>query len=176
MQDHNSMPLNIWIIFLGIMLGLLPNTLKAQTTLNTTGGSQTTTEGTFDYSIGEMTVVSTQSNADITVTQGLLQPESATMGVDKEILLDQNLTVFPNPAKNSLHIKPALNGAGELAVQLFDLHGRLILQKSFSLHTGLEKQELDLSSLQEATYMLDVQFKHGKQNYRQTYKIIKSGH
>lgn len=156
------------------LLGFLPFSITAQSTLNATGGSQTLSSGTYDYSVGEMMVISTQSNAVITVTQGLLQIEDPSLGVSQSVFSNHNLKVYPNPVDNILYIKPDLQGAGELTVKLFDLHGRRILQKNFSLQTGLEKQQLNLSTLQQATYMLTVQFDRGKQSYRQSYKIIKS--
>lgn len=164
--------LKLFVFF--VLFGFSPISITAQSTLNASGGSQTLSSGIHEYSIGEMMLVSTKSTPDLTVTQGLLQIESSSLGVSQEVFSKQELAVFPNPTNNTLYIKPGLQSSGELSVQLFDLLGRRILQKTFFLQTGLEKQKLDLTSLQEATYMLNVQFNHGKQSYRQTYKIIKS--
>ncbi|SEA35222.1 T9SS type A sorting domain-containing protein [Psychroflexus halocasei] len=157
-----------------IILVSTPNIISAQSTVNTSGGSNTLSIGAFDYSIGEMTVVSTQSNANITVTQGLLQVESSSLGTPEEILSDQDLTIYPNPTTDLLYIKPSLKGSGELSIKLYDLQGRRVSERTFYLETGLEKQKIDLSYLQEATYMLSVEFIHEQKNYRQTYKIVKS--
>lgn len=175
MKFFTELNSKVCFIALLMVIWVMPNSLEAQTTINASGGSQSISGGIYEYSIGEMTVVSTQSNANITVTQGLLQIDYSYLGVKEEPFSDQNLVVFPNPAENILHIKPSLNGSGGLSVKLFDLQGRLILQKVFFLQTGLEKQDLNLSSLQEGTYMLNVQFNHGKQSYHQNYKIIKFG-
>lgn len=159
-----------------LLLGFVPISALAQSTLNASGGSQTLASGVFDYSIGEMAVVSTHSNAEITITQGLLQMEASSLGVSDQFFSEQNMRIYPNPVRNELYIQPLLEGSGELSIQLFDLQGRHIMQKNFYLQTGVEKQELDLSFLQEATYMLNVQFSHGQNTYRQTYKVIKSNH
>ena len=164
------------LLIFQLLLGFVPVNALAQATLNASGGSQALSSGIFDYSIGEMAVVSTHSNSAITVTQGLLQIESTSLGVLDHLFTDKNMRIYPNPVKNELYIQPLLESSGELSVQLFDLQGRHIMQKNFYLQTGMEKQELDLSALQEATYMLNVQFSHGQNNYRQTYKIIKSSH
>ncbi|MDT0294607.1 T9SS type A sorting domain-containing protein [Mesonia ostreae] len=174
MEILSKLHFKINYIGLIILFGFLPFSVAAQSNLNATGASQTLAIGTYDYSVGEMMVISTQSNAEITVTQGLLQIEDTSLGVSETTFSNQNLKIYPNPVDNILNIKPDMQGAGELSVQLFDIHGRRILQKKFSLQTGLEKQQLDLSSLQQATYMLNVQFNRGKQSYRQSYKIIKS--
>lgn len=174
MKNFKKINVNISFILFLIILGFVPYGISAQSTLNTSGGSKVLSVGVFDYSIGEMMVVSTQNNADITVTQGLLQVESSSLGISEEILSDRDLTVFPNPTTDVLYIKPSLEGSGELLVELFDLQGRRISQRSFYLRTGLEKQKIDLSYLQEATYMLSVKFVHAQKSYRQTYKIVKS--
>ncbi|MDQ7916590.1 T9SS type A sorting domain-containing protein [Mesonia sp. MT50] len=174
MKTFTKKSFKINYIGLLVLLGFLPFSISAQSTLNASGASQTLSSGTYDYSVGEMMLISTQSNANITVTQGLLQIEDPSLGVSQTVFSNQNLKIYPNPVDNILNIKPDMQGTGELSVQLFDIHGRRILQKKFSLQTGLEKQQLDLSSLEQATYMLNVQFNRGKQSYRQSYKIIKS--
>lgn len=47
---------------------------EAQSTLNVAGNSAKINGMTFDYSIGEMTLVSTERNANIIVTQGYCNP------------------------------------------------------------------------------------------------------
>lgn len=175
MKTQNTISIKLFklrYVLLAVLLGSF--SLSAQSTLNTSGGSQSVATGSFDYSIGEMTVVSTQSNTNLTVTQGLLQVESSTLGLPEILISNQELSVFPNPVENILNIKPYFKSAGELLIQLFDIQGKRILQKTFHLQSGLEQQELDLSTLSDASYMLNVQFNKGTQNHRQTYKIIKA--
>ena len=174
MRKHTITEFSFQVFGFLILLGFVSYGVQAQSIINASGGSNTLSNGIFDYSIGEMTVISTHSTSDITVTQGLLQMEATSLGVSDQLFTDQNLRIFPNPVKTELFLQPAMDGSGELSVQLFDLQGRHILQKDFFLQTGSERQQLDLSALQEATYMLNVQFSHGKKLYRQTYKVLKS--
>lgn len=175
MKTHNTISIKLFklsYVLLVVFLGCF--SLNAQTVLNASGGSQSVSTGSFDYSIGEMTLVSTESNANLTVTQGLLQVESTTLGIPEIPISNQELSVFPNPVENILNIKPYFKSSGELSIQLFDIQGKRILQKTFHLQIGLERQELDLSTLSDGSYMLNVQFNKGTQNHRQTYKIIKA--
>lgn len=174
MKFYGNYIINISFILLLVLFCFTTNITSAQSTINASGGSKSFPIGIFDYSIGEMMVVSTNSNAGITVTQGLLQVENATLGTSEEILSKQDLTVFPNPTVDLLYLKPSLEGGGELLIEIFDLQGRRISEYEFDLKTGLEKQKLDLSFLQDATYMLNVKYNHDKKRYRQTYKIVKS--
>ncbi|TQD40279.1 T9SS type A sorting domain-containing protein [Haloflavibacter putidus] len=174
MKSYKLKTTKITILFVCILAVLFSSSIRAQTTINASGGSENLAGAIHQYSIGEMMVVDTHSNGNITVTQGLLQIGSDYLDVSEEIFSSQNLTIYPNPVKNVLYLEPILEGSGELSVQLFDLQGRRIMQQKFFLQTGLEKQELDLSTLSEATYMLNVKFNKGQKNYRQTYKVVKT--
>lgn len=165
-----------------ILFGILCTTLislflcssvTAQSVINASGGSQNSTSGNFAYSIGEMTLVSTKNSGDITLTQGLLQVESDYLKVRQPDFQKQDLLVFPNPVKKTLRINPTLNQSGDLHLKLLDLQNRVIRSKTVYLQTGQEQQKLNLSALQEGTYLLRVNFKSGGQNYHQVFKIIK---
>src|SRR5690625_3008553 len=108
MKNKKNTTVKVGIVFWAFLIGLWPNILKSQTTLNTSGGSKNLTSGIFYYSIGEMAVVNTHSNDDITLTQGLLQIESLFLGIKEEPFTNRNLMVFPNPVKNTLSIQPSL--------------------------------------------------------------------
>ncbi len=156
-----------------LLLLLLPLGIVAQTTLNASGGSHRFSSGVYEYSIGEMTVISTEVGSDIIVTQGVLQIEDVSLGMEEQSSLIQGLSVYPNPTKNKVYIKPSLGKSGEFSMKLYDLLGRLILEKKTFLHSGREEQELDLSLLSDATYMLNVEFMDGNERYHNSYKILK---
>ncbi len=158
-----------------LLLMFLPAITIAQDIINSAGGSHSFSGGVHEYSIGEMTVISTDRNDDMIITQGLLQIEDVSLGVSEEAFLIQDLSVYPNPTKGKLHIKPSLHKSGVLSLKLYDLLGRIVLDSSVYLQTGQEEQELDLSLLAEATYMLNVEFRHGKERYFNSYKVLKYG-
>ena len=175
MKNNRKINYKFSLSLLLLLIVFLPVSIYAQTTLNASGGSHQFSGGVYEYSIGEMTAISTEIGSDIVVTQGLLQIEDVSLGVIDESLLIQGLAVYPNPTKGELHIKPSLGKPGKLSLKLFDLLGGLVLDRTFYLETGLEEQELDLSFLSEATYMLNVTFFHGKERYQNSYKILKFG-
>jgi hypothetical protein len=59
------------------VLALISSDAFCQHTLNVSSHSAAIKGLTFDYSIGEMTLVSTERNANLIVTQGLLQPSGS---------------------------------------------------------------------------------------------------
>lgn len=156
-----------------LLLVFLPFGSVAQSVINASGGSHMFSGGVYEYSIGEMTLVSTEIGSDIIVTQGLIQIEDVSLGIQNEPFLIQGLSVYPNPTKNKIYITPSLGKSGTLSLKLFDLLGRLVLEKKSLLETGQEEQQLDLSLLSDATYMLNVEFLWENERYHNSYKILK---
>lgn len=144
--------------------------LLAQSTLNAAGGGATIGGNSYDYSVGEMAVVSTASTATLVVTQGLLQPQPATPDATSNLIISENqLSIYPNPTTAILNLQPQFTTGGILSIQLVDMNGRMIQKKEIKLANGSETQKLDISSYATGNYLLNVQF----ENHRNTYKIQK---
>jgi len=81
---------------------------KAQQTFNVSGHSARVGQYTFDYSIGEMSLVCTERNANLIITQGMLQPAGASGA--NSVSQNQNgpldgsdwVRVYPNPTSHLL--------------------------------------------------------------------------
>jgi hypothetical protein len=147
---------------------------QAQRTINAAGGTGTIGGNTFSYSVGEMVLVSTVKITDFYFTQGLLQNDDVNLEIHDNQYLSEGLELYPNPAANVVYLQPAFEGGGELNLKLFDLRGRLINQKQAVLQTGKEKQSLDISMLQEGTYLLQVSLKQKEEVYKHSFKVLKT--
>ena len=139
---------------------LLSFDATAQQTLNVTGNSVKINGMSFEYSIGEMTIVSTERNANLIVTQGALQPSSTTdkhhttpSANNLNELVDQ-IKVYPNPTQNILFIETNQTQVGDYSYQLFDGLGKIVLSQSGQTVIGLNKFSLDLQSFAGGTYYL----------------------
>lgn len=153
---------------------LMSTSMYAQTSLN--AGSNHTTIGNhqYDYSIGEMTVVSTQKSSSLIVTQGYWQPNGkakagATSNVDASDWAN-NINVYPNPTENFLNIETTANEAGSLEMRMMDATGKVMLRNKQVQVQGKNKNSLDLSSYAAGTYYLIIQSTEGKEI---TFKIQK---
>ena len=142
-------------------------------TLNATGGSATLGGRTYEWSIGEMTLVSTAATSSIVVTQGLLQPEHGVTAVEDRNML-KFLTVFPNPANNTINYTFNSPQKAVIGLRLMDMSGKVIQEKSNDVKTGMNTGQLDISSLAAATYLLQVDLKSDETLIETTaYKIQK---
>lgn len=136
--------------------------LHAQQTLNVAGNSVHINGMTFEYSIGEMALVSTERNANLIVTQGMLQPNnSGSVANDapvNTILSDisENIKVYPNPTQNILFVESFETQIGNYSYQLLDGVGKMVLNKEGQIQVGLNKFTLDLQSYAAGTYYLMI--------------------
>lgn len=131
----------------------------AQQTINVASNSAVVNGMIFDYSIGEMTFISTERNANLIVTQGLLQPISANVADETPVnisfsQLSDNLKVYPNPTQHSLFVETYETQTAEYSYQLYDGVGKVVMNKSGQTQIGLNKFALDLQSLAEGSYYL----------------------
>lgn len=143
------------------------------TTLNSAGGSVTVAAQTFEWSIGEMTLVNTATASNIVVTQGVLQPIQPATGISMRNTVADNMKVYPVPAQDVVYLQPAFNAGGMLRYSLMDASGKSIKDVRVQLHSGKELQQVDLSALPAGNYMLNLHFADTNAPYANTYKIQK---
>lgn len=162
-----------------LLLGAVAGTLAASaqsigpSTLNSAGGSTVISGNTYEWSLGEMTVVSTYSGVNLVVTQGLLQPANLSNSIHEHQLSAGALQVFPNPAEDVLYLQPAFKQGDKLSFALLDMTGKTILREEKTLVTGTELQTIRLTALAAGNYMLQVVLVSAGENYNAGYKVQK---
>lgn len=152
-----------------------------QTTINAAGNSAKINDMTFDYSIGEMTIISTEKASNIIVTQGLLQPMSKYASpadqADHSAVSNfaDHLKVYPNPTENMLFIETVEAVAGEFSYQLLDASGKVVLSQKEQQVNGNNKFSLSLASFAAGSYFLIVnQANTNDTKSNMSYKIQKT--
>lgn len=162
------------ILSAAVLLGA--TSLHAQSTLNVTGNSAKIDGMTFEYSIGEMTLVSTERSSNFIITQGLLQPGKAgsqTPDADGNNILNDlsdRVRLYPNPTDNLLFVELQALVGGECSYELFDATGKVVLSKKETQQEGINKFQLELNALAAGTYYL-VLSSPGLQNQMQKYSF-----
>lgn len=160
------------------LLGFLATAGFAQTsapsTLNAGGGSKVINGQSYDYSVGEMVLVNTATASNIIVTQGLLQPqEDQETGIADHFLDDGQLSVYPNPFEDVVNLKANLPASGILYLDVYDVHGKLIVQRELAIATGKENTNLSLQNLAAGNYVLKAKFESMGSTHFQSFKIQK---
>jgi hypothetical protein len=144
-------------------------------TLNSAGNTKTIGGNEFDWSVGEMTMVSTFTTPGIIVTQGVLQPDDyLPEGIQKTDGLVKQLQVFPNPATSVVNIKYSSSGNGSLSYRLMDMNSKIITTKTTNVAQGTTLEKVNVADLACATYMLEVTVNAGNGSQEtMSYKIQK---
>lgn len=142
-------------------------------TLNASGGSASISGRTYEWSIGEMTLVHTATAGSFTVTQGLLQPKPSQVGVNDVPLGIDQLSVYPNPTDNFVYLETKLNAAAVLQYSLYDVLGRSLIIRDYKIPSGQERIKIDLAPFAAGSYYLNVHVQQQGQSYRNSFEIKK---
>jgi len=152
--------------YLFILLMLLYSTsLQAQEVVTTAGSYGETTSGSLSWTIGEP-VIETLTDGTNTLTQGFQQSKLTVTAINDLKVPGIELSVYPNPTNSFLSIDVKTDKQRDLLLSLFDLNGKLILQKKMAGN----KQTIRMQNYKPATYILKVT--EANKEIR-TYQIVK---
>jgi hypothetical protein len=165
----------IYILFCILIAISARSQTLSPTIINSTGGTATVNGISYDYSFGEMTLITTFSSSKLIVTQGLLQTrtDTAAVGVTTNELAVPTIIVYPNPAQQLINFESESDAAGKLHYELMDAEGRLIVSRQLPVTTGKNKETIDLSKLSAGMYLLKITVSQGTKTYFQNSKIQK---
>ncbi len=100
--------------------------------INSAGGTATISGNVYSWSVGEMVLVSTVSTPNLIITQGLLQPNSATTTSVITPKLQVTNLVYPNPASDMVQLKTTSPKGGSLSYMLMDMNGKIIVKQDMN--------------------------------------------
>ena len=135
-------------------------------TINTSGDSKQLSASDplfpgflFEWSVGESAAINTMGEANLMVTNGLLQYRPQMQTSSDSLVASftaDDIRVYPNPVKNNLSIDILHANKGKLQIALLDSKGSKI--KSVQLdYTGMGVQEKwNLSGLAAGQYMVNI--------------------
>lgn len=140
---------------------LLTNEIHAQTTLNAASNRAIINGNTFEYSIGEMTLISTEHSGNLIVTQGYLQPNadaknSQNHANDGSSNLGAAIKVYPNPTDNILFIETPDFVSDAFTYQLIDATGKVVIAQQDAQKISANKFSLNLTALAAGNYYLMI--------------------
>ena len=115
--------------------------------INTTGGTNFFTFYRFEWSFGEAVAVETLSAPTLTVTNGVLQPETHNPATTSNTPLwdKDEIILLPNPVRNMLEIDFFSKKKGRVTINLIDATGKLLDNRQFEYYgTGrIEKWNME---------------------------------
>jgi hypothetical protein len=103
---------------------------------------------------------------DIIQSQGCVQKLGTGITKDEEVVESNQISVFPNPASNTLHIS-----SQDLLLdsyRMIDQSGRVLTSSKID---GLNKFNISISNFQPGIYLIDLESQEGLHVLRQFVKI-----
>lgn len=159
------------IVSIILLLGLGLTSLQAQESVNVTGGKASGSEGTVNYSVGQI-VYQTHTGTTGSVTEGVQQPYEISVVSAIEDIEEINLSVsaYPNPTAN--HLTLSIDASATISIQsmsylLFDINGKLLQNEKITNN----RVRINMSNLVSSTYFIKI-----IQNQKEikTFKILKT--
>lgn len=89
-------------------------------------------------------------------TIGVLAPGDIINFVQEEILADEGMMLYPNPARERITLMLNENFTGMVDIRVRDMYGRLISSQSLMKDAASITHEIDLSGLRTGTYMIEL--------------------
>jgi len=136
-----------------ILLGFGITSIKAQESINASGGKASGSGGNVTYSVGQV-VYTTITGTNGFVVGGVQQPYeiSVVIGIKENENINLNYSVYPNPTSNNLQLKVENENLVDFSYQLYDITGKHIDNKK--IESSLTS--IDMSYLVSATYFIKV--------------------
>ena len=147
-MQHKRLKLSVMLILVCAFKGL-----KAQESMNTTGGNALGSGGSVSYSIGQV-VYNTNEGSGGSSAQGVQQPYeiSAVIGIEEVKNINLLVTTYPNPANDYLTLEVKDFEISNLYYLLYDIHGNLLRSEKITMNST----SIFVSNLLPATYFVKV--------------------
>lgn len=124
----------------------------------------------ISWTLGEV-AYTTLTSADFILTQGFQQGNLFTTSIDKPGITQNDITIYPNPARDYVKVKFEIpNASGKATFDLYDITGRKVISKVMNVEQSVPA-ELNLSELRSGIYLLKVTLE--KDNLNRIVKLVK---
>ena len=132
----------------------------------TSGDFYTGTNATLSWTIGEA-VIETFTGANAVLTQGFQQPEFVITSIQKAPSFIYQISVYPNPTSDLIHINILSEDHESFIVELIDLQGKILEY----IEMNEQINAIHLKDHASSMYILKVYNKN--KQFLQSYRISK---
>ncbi|MGE5943859.1 MAG: T9SS type A sorting domain-containing protein [Flavobacteriales bacterium] len=126
-----------------------------RSTTGASGVSKEITNGRNTYliqqSVGQPSVIGTVGQGDYIFRQGFIQPDVLSKIMEKDIPLNLQLSVFPNPFVEQISLVFNENIQGDIQITVFNILGAQMYSKSYQSN---QQVDMLLSWLSSGEYIL----------------------
>ncbi len=165
------------LLLLGILVLLSTSSIQAQSiapqSVNTAGAKMTQANGSLNFTVGEL-VVLTFSDSDGNTLGGGFTSGSTTSAISTASILEPDpqwlhVKVYPNPTSGLLTVAVQEMKIPQLTLEVYDVNGKIVMTKK---HTDATSNDITINT---SSWVSGIYFLNLKNNNQVigTYKIIK---
>jgi hypothetical protein len=150
-----------------------------QQVINTSGGSYQKDHFSVDWSVGELAIVNTMQSSDMmfNLTNGFLQTitDPSNVAIVNTELKKEEVRILPNPTRDILEVDLKTNQTGSVSMQLYDILGQPLVNKSFYMYGYAQLQKINMTAFRPGNYILKItlQLYQGSELRSGSFKIVK---
>lgn len=137
------------LLFSTVFIGT--ETVKAQQVVSTAGDHSENGTAQLSWTIGEIAIETLIGSNNI-LTQGFHQTNLIAVAVDEIPDFDFEIKAYPNPTQDYLILKISKDKLEGMQYKLYDLHGKLLLNKQIERNAT----EISFKDLVPSTYIIKV--------------------
>jgi len=140
----------------GLLAGLtsLMGQTAQRSVVSSLGGSAATANIRVSHTLGEA-ITGSANTANLYVGQGFEQAGAGPVSLDEANW--GQLKLYPNPARNTVHLEVASLQSSHLTVRIIDASGRVAWEKSYPHPEHSPKRQMELSGLASGSYQVLLQ-------------------
>lgn len=116
--------------------------------------------GLMEYTNSQTTIFTDSFKVDITnATDGWLSNQTINVSssvVSTESFELSNFSLFPNPSNGIISVKFETNSSDQVAVQIFDLQGRTIINRTYDSDRLIFEESMNIGTLANGIYLVRV--------------------
>lgn len=132
--------------------------LNTPSVVNATGSSGSKDGITLDWSVGEMSIVSTtESRSDkLVLTNGFIQPVMVSKHQNLPAFGADEITVLPNPTHGNCVVKIETKQQGTITIVVQDAYGKNVATKRTVSFVGPVVERINLTAQPAGTYLIQI--------------------
>lgn len=101
--------------------------------------------------------VRAMNNGDTTNWSDTWQFHVGAQSIGDQLLDDNNISIYPNPAKDRLTLEINSIKSTKINVMIIDLMGKIAMKQSFTVDQGISKNLMQLDVLNKGIYLIKIQ-------------------
>lgn len=134
------------------------------------GSTQTATNLTMTYSVGEPIISTQELSGSITINQGFQQTKDIATEIEENYFV-VDYKAYPNPVVNNLYISLSTDKNSTLNISLVDMQGKVLQNRQINtLENSAEITEFDMSNYESGSYFVNISTQNSK---GESIKIVK---